>query len=244
MRVYSAQQKKNSLLADEGISLSIPGGKGWYPFVMTFHDESGFADWCGEDAELTVLYNFPAYPHWYSRSSALYDPSSPRYNSFYGAYLVRREDGEPYGFSENGAADAGEIALVPEYDFRWLVLSDFGLTEDDWRFDWSVYEEEDNAEYLSIPGWTRLRAHLTVNGAYHEADGYARSYLQYGKPPTIEGETPFQPVAMEGLLYGRYFPECGISVFFYCVAAEKEIVEQTDRELLRHSVLKTAGFPG
>lgn len=56
---------------------------------MTFTADAAYAAYTGQpDARLTILYNFPAFD--LSRGcSRLYDPNSPYYNGFYGAYLVR-----------------------------------------------------------------------------------------------------------------------------------------------------------
>ncbi len=98
MGVYSKMNEAESLLASEEIDLSIPGGlstlrSDWYPFVMTFEANSGFRRFTGDSSlSLTILYNFPAFSLT-KGCSRLYDTSSPYYNSFYGAYLVKDTDG-------------------------------------------------------------------------------------------------------------------------------------------------------
>lgn len=117
MKVYSGIHERESIMAEKGIQLNIPGGSAteetdWYPFVMTFNDSDGFRRFLRQtaqtgqngqngqsgqngqaaqadysDLELTILYNFPAFD--VPRGcSRLYDISSPYYNGFYGAYLV------------------------------------------------------------------------------------------------------------------------------------------------------------
>lgn len=96
MKVYSGIHQKDSIMAKKGISLEIPGGdstkeKDWYPFVMTFNASESFRRFIGEadgaDLDLTILYNFPAFDV-LKGCSTLYNPNSPYYNSFYGAYMV------------------------------------------------------------------------------------------------------------------------------------------------------------
>ena len=96
MSVYSGMHERQSIMHEKGIELAIPGGSAtkemdWYPFVMTFNpSEVSFCRFIGEtNRKLTILYNFPAFDlRWGKGCSRLYDPTSPYYNAFYGAYLV------------------------------------------------------------------------------------------------------------------------------------------------------------
>lgn len=97
MSVYSGIHERESIMADKGITLEIPGGgetpeADWYPFVMTFSPGESFGRAAGDTSlELTILYNFGAFD--LSKGcSRLYDRQSEYYNSFYGAYLVTRKD--------------------------------------------------------------------------------------------------------------------------------------------------------
>lgn len=260
MKIYSGIHDRDSIMAEKGIDLHIPGGratreKDWYPFVMTFNDDAGFRHFTGEpDLKLTILYNFPAFD-FLKGCSALYDPASPYYNGFYGAYLVCREAGggskstaaddsgnaAPYGFLEDGSLDAGAAAQVPQFDFQKLVLQDFGIARDALVFDWEISKSRQNVNYLGLDGWTRVDARLRVNGTWHEADGFHRSYLQYGPPGYILSENrpeeAFAPVEMTGRVYGRYFEEWDTSIFFYVLASDPAVLEDCDREILSQSTL-------
>ena len=116
MSVYSGVHERQSIMEEKGIELSIPGGGAtseadWYPFVMTFNPSAeSFCRFIGEaNRELTILYNFPAFDLRRGKGcSRLYDPTSPYYNAFYGAYLVTdaadvSETGDTF---LNDAADA------------------------------------------------------------------------------------------------------------------------------------------
>ncbi len=245
MSVYSKINKSDSLLASENIDLSIPGGlttlaSDWYPFVMTFEANSGFRRFTGDPSlSLTILYNFPAFSP-LNGCSRLYDETSPYYNSFYGAYLVKDSDGAPYGFTlaSDGSLvpDADTVAKVPKYDFWKLVLSEFGLTAQTAVFDWTITDISEPMSYAGEDGFYRMDATLTVNGAAHKANGFTQSYLQYGTPnfPVTE---PLAPVPMYGRLYGKYLEEKQVSLFFYIVATDKEILEECDKEILSESDL-------
>ncbi len=243
MSVYSKMNVKTSLLHSEDITLSIPGGlstlrSDWYPFVMTFEANSGFRRFTGDSSlDLTILYNFPAFSL-LKGCSRLYDTDSPYYNSFYGAYLVKDTDGGIYGFTRQSDGtlypDASAVAEVPKYDFWQLVLSEFGLTRANAVFDWNITEISEPLSYAGENGFYRIDATLTVNGSSHEYNGFTQSYLQYGKPnfPTT---APLAPVPMYGRLYGKYLEDKQVSLFFYIVATNKEVLEECDKKILSES---------
>jgi len=245
MSVYSKMNEEDSLLEREDIEVSIPGGlttlaSDWYPFVMTFTADSGFRHFTGDSSlALTILYNFPAFDP-LTGCSRLYDTASPYYNSFYGAYLVKDSDGSPYGFieKEDGtlSPDAAAVAAVPQYDFHELVLWEFGLTGENAVFDWNITSISEPLSYAGEEGFFRIDAALTVNGSSHRYNGFTQSYLQYGKPnyPVTE---PLAPISMYGRLYGKYIEEKGVSLFFYIVASDPQVLEDCDRKILSKSEL-------
>jgi len=241
-------------------------GKGWYPFVMTFNPNSAdfcrFAGLPNDTVRLSILYNFPAFDlSWGKGCSRLFDETSSYYNSFYGAYAVSGStDDSPYGFHADGSLNQEEIAEVAKYDFQRLVLGDFGLMPRDRVFTWttSAAQEEDAALeatatpaatsnkqklFLGETGWQRVDADLLVNGCAHRADGFVQSYLQYGTPnydiskTGDENKRPFTPVEMKGRIYAKYLEEQDLSVFFYIIAADEKVLEQTDEEILQSSKL-------
>ncbi|MBP5291217.1 MAG: hypothetical protein J6Y90_01190 [Lachnospiraceae bacterium] len=103
MRVSNMINFSKSIEKDTGIRLHIPGGgataeRDWYPFVMNFTADSLFDSYTGHDGgRLSIYYNFAAFDI-FKGCSDIYEPTSPYYSSFYGAYIVRNHDGSPYGF--------------------------------------------------------------------------------------------------------------------------------------------------
>lgn len=245
MSVYSRQNEKESLIARKNIRLHIPGGfstahSDWYPFVMNFDAGTDFGRSIGrDDVSLTILYNFPAFDS-FKGCSRLYDVSSPYYSSFYGAYLIEAPSSQPFGFQpdENGELfpNASEAALVPEYDFFELVLSEFGLTSENAVFDWQITDIKKEPSYAGENNFYRMDALLTVNGCAHNDTGFTASYLQYGRP-FGKADEPLAPVTLYGRLYGKYLTEKNTSVFFYIVAADKKVLEECDQKILSHSTL-------
>ena len=317
MSVYSGMHERQSIMHEKGIELAIPGGSAtketdWYPFVMTFNPSAeSFCRFIGEaNRELTILYNFPAFDLRRGKGcSRLYDPTSPYYNAFYGAYLVTdaadvSETGDtspadaadasgterqketaageavlrcgfdtpargtaaemvvtsgsakaapaavaaattsnrarpPFGFRADGSLDLAKTGLVPQYDFEQLVLRDFGLRAQDMQFDWTVREVRTVDGFLGYDGWSCVNADMTVSGAFHHADSFRQSYLQYGTPKydAIAGGD-FAPVTMYGRVYARYFAEWESSVFFYVMAPSWEVVDNCDQQILQKSKLR------
>lgn len=233
MGLYSPYNKQKSLLSDAGIELKVPGGlttgaPDWYPFPMVFDADAAYAAYTGRpDARLTILYSFPAYD--LTRGcSYLFDPVSDYYNAFYGAYVVR--DGtEP---TEQAVAD------IARFDFFSLVLEDFGLTADQEVFDFTVTDRRTGVDYAGSAGWTRYAAEFTVNGAAHNIQKGVRSYLQYGEPNFGHVEAPFAPVEMHGLVYGKYFPDQDVGVYFYVMAPGEDVCLACDAHILSKSTLE------
>ena len=127
MKVYSGMHEKESIMAQKGITLEIPGGgitkeKDCYPFVMTFNDSAGFRRFLAEQPAQAVTGKGDAagqtsasagradysgleltilynFPAFdlLAGCSRLYDTASPYYNGFYGAYLVAGQVNEADG---------------------------------------------------------------------------------------------------------------------------------------------------
>ncbi|MBS5335018.1 MAG: hypothetical protein UC708_05715 [Anaerovoracaceae bacterium] len=230
MKIYSASEAENSYMNEKGIHIDMPSANGWYPFVMTFNADSEFRRFTSGDAEhLTIMYNFPGFDL-KKGCSRIYDDESPYYSSFYGAYCV---DGN-FGFGESGELDEKMAGMVPEYDYTKLVLRDLGLPEDKQVFDWKVNETEEDVYAAGIGGWQTVDAELTVNGLLHEKKDYLRNYVQYGIPK-YESDTDFAPIRMKGKVYGKYFAEKDVSIYFYVIAANEKIIAQFDSEILKNS---------
>lgn len=244
MSAYSGMHRRESIMAEKGIQLEIPGGnataeKDWYPFVMVFNPGESFGRAAGDsELRLTVLYNFGAFDLRRGCSS-IYNVDSEYYSSFYGAYLVTGREEEPFGFDSLGRMDVARTAAVPRFDLQHLVLDDLGINPGEKVFSWNADSIEENITYLGYEGWTRTDASLTVNGTAHKSRGFRRSYLQYGIPAyDVPENKDFQPVEMKGRIYGRYFEEWDTSVFFYILTPGKKTLEKCDRDILSKSLLR------
>ena len=235
MKLFSAFNERESLMAEKGIEIEIPGGKAteeqdWYPFVMTFSADERFAMFCGDSkARLTIMYNFPAFDL-SAGCSLIFDEESPYYNSFYGAYVA---DGK-LGFAEDGSFEAEQASLVPRFDMKELVLEDMGMSSSDFVFDWQLTAQEEDLTLAGFDGWSRVDADMVVNGVLHTPISNYRNYIQYGRPG-YEAEADFAPVSMQGRVYARYFAEQDVSIYFYIMVRSAEVLEACDREFIAKS---------
>ncbi|MEA4895521.1 MAG: hypothetical protein VB064_09695 [Oscillospiraceae bacterium] len=239
MKAYSSHCAKDSLMDERDIELFIPSGGGWYPYVMTYEADEDFSSYTGlPGTKLAILYNFPAFSL-KKGCSRLFDESSAYYGSFYGAYLVSRADGEPYGFSSDAREiDEKAVSLIARFDIFTLVLDDFGLSADKRIFECTPVSEQTNISFLGYDGWTRVSSNLKVNGMNHEKNGFVQSYLQYGSP-NFPVSSDFSPVEMKSIVYARYFPEWNASVCFYVMSPSEEVCESCLRTILSQSTLKS-----
>jgi len=227
MSVYSAQQLSASVLKECGMDIRIPIADGWHPQMLAFNAD-GFAAWSGVDARMTVLYTFGAFDI-KTRASSLYDPDSDKYSAFYGAYAVRKEDGE-FGFREDGALNLDEITQSVRYDDTQLVLATLGCSDP--VFEVERIDVTPDAVCAGSGGWVRIDAALRVSGAAHAYREEKLAYLQYGAPPPYAGED-FAVTQTAGRVYAKYFPEFGCTVMMYCLAPSMNTVDECDTQALQ-----------
>ncbi len=226
MGVYSPYEASNSVIKDKGIDIKIPGGmstakRDWYPFVMTFNDDKGFSWFIGEQARMSVLYNFGHFSP-FEYQSDYYDVGSPYYNSFYGAYAVSLESGRSFGFDQ-GVANIDEMVKIPTFDMKYLVLSSLGAQKPVISYD-VTYE---GTNTILGEEWYYFDADLEVSGAMHTYVKEHQAYIQYGRPPkTDQPIEDFELIPMYGRIYAKYIEDKDITMFFYCIAADKAVIEE------------------
>ncbi len=241
MLPYSAYHSRSSVQAEKGFEINIPGGlstgySDWYPFVMTFNDSPGFDHYIGrDDVSLTIMYNFPSFSLLHG-CSRLFDPDSPYFGAFYGAYITETTDGEPYGFSD-GIPDIDDVTKIPEFDLEYLVLRPFGLDTDDMVFESSIDDVESGVAYAGYDGWIKYDVDITASSPAHEYSKFDVSYLQYGIPSfSVDGDE-FAPINMHGRIYAKYFENSSTAVFFYILSKDEAVLENCDRDILSNSTI-------
>lgn len=232
MGIYSGQHEKQSVMYQNGFDIDIPSGIGWYPFVMTYN-AYGFKAWSGIDADMSILYNFGAFD-FTTRTSSIYDRTSDKYSSFYGAYVVQKKN-DQFGYLENGDMNMDEVTKAVEYDYTQLVIKDFGCEELFLCVD--RFDVAEDVQYLDTDGWTLIEAVITANGAAHTFEGHKRPYFQYGRPMEPV-EEDFVLTELYGRVYAKYFDEYDCTVMFYVIAPSLDAVEACDKTILQKASIQ------
>jgi hypothetical protein len=156
MKVSNRINYHKSLEKDAGLKLDMPGGsatpgRDWYPFVMNYTADPLFDYYTGHaGGRLSIYYNFGAFDA-IKGCSDIYDPASPYYSSFYGAYVVRTHDHSPYGFFPCPAVPSEGHPDTPDSEGRpsgKAGVDDAGADE--------TFSDGLTADYDSIAGMTRL----------------------------------------------------------------------------------------
>jgi len=242
MFFYSKYEESHSLMDKLNIEIDIPGGmstkeRDWYPFMLVYNDNLGFSRYAGRDLSLTILYNFGAFSLKNS-SSSFFQPDSPYYSSFYGGYIVKdNKNKRPYGFSPQGEPIIEEIMAVPEYDFKYLVLSGLGCPEGRLAMENLFCQVFSGVEYAGYDNWHKIDGLLKINNPNHDYHDKRRIYLQFGYPLKYSDQEEFGLISMQGRIYARYFEEPGCTVFLYIMAPQDDTLEKCDRNILRKTVI-------
>ena len=249
MFFYSKVHENNSLLNKHNIQLKIPGGlsttnKDWYPFVMTFNDDTGFSRYYNRNFSLTILYNFGHFEV-KDGSSSYYNPNSKYFSSFYGGYLVKNNDGQTraFGFYNDGRINSEEISLVPEYDQKQLVLGSLGCPRNEMRFDVSINDIKYNVNYINHENWVKIDSTIITNSPLHRSTKNHRAYIQYGKPiDRYYAGKDFPIIELKGRTYVKYLEDYDMSIFLYILSPDMSTIEECDKAILSKTILEKKGL--
>ena len=238
MSVYSGYNNKTSVMKQQGFDIDIKGGlstpkRDWYPFVNVYDTSYEFSRHTGEDLSLTVLYNFGAFS---GKSSSFYDEDSDYFAAFYGAYVVHdnQNPDNVYGF-EGDEINIDEIAEVPMFDYKYLVIEDLGCPYP--VFEIEKFETMDVAEYAGYEGWVRVDARMISNSPSHTRREKKLGYIQYGAPIN-NGKDDFYEITLYGRMYVRYFEEYQSTIVIYVMGAEEDVTDECDTGILSKTVIK------
>ncbi|RKD33931.1 hypothetical protein [Thermohalobacter berrensis] len=241
MYPYSIKHKDKSLLKRKNIKLSIPGGslmkKDWYPFTMTFTDDEGFSKYVGRDLALTILYNFGHFDK-LNGSSTYFNPSSPYFSSFYGAYIVydNENPNNRFGFKNLNEVNVKELMLIPKYDQTRLVLPSLGCPYNKTVFKVKIGNIKGNINYIGLDGWTRIDATIVTNSPIHKYKKGQRGYIQFGRPlKEYYNGVDFPLINLKGRVYAKYFNKYKMTFIFYVMGKDLNLIENCDKNILSKS---------
>jgi hypothetical protein len=200
MRGTQAAPKDDFLLRNE-IATPIP----IVPGAIPEHAQVLFPSLLlGLPADLLVIFTIADFPG-DSICSSYYDPRSPWYNVFYGAYGVRslKRDGSWWGYRANGDTDFDEILEVPELDYNYLTAAQLGCPRDrqSFRIKSRVTRKIDcwdatEAVAVVPSGLHRTEDAINANPTYYSIFGFP-------DPKLIGGRPSYEPVDMRGRMFFR-----------------------------------------
>ncbi|QSQ20631.1 hypothetical protein JY651_36155 [Pyxidicoccus parkwayensis] len=138
--------------------------------------------------------------------SEYFNPKSPWYNVFYGAYGVRsyKRNGSAWGFKSDGRPDVEEMLEVPHLDYNFLTAGELGCPASRMCF-----EVLDVALGREGAWHTADVACLIPSGLHRVEDAEAPDltyYAVFGVPEEdylAGGRESYEPVRMRGRMYWR-----------------------------------------
>jgi len=137
--------------------------------------------------------------------SSYYDPGSPWYNVFYGAYGVRSKenDGSWWGYDAAGNVNFDEMLAVPELDYNVLTAGQLGCPPAKRIF--QVLDKRTG----TTGSWNRGEIVAMVPSGLHRPPDAVNAnptyYSIFGFPdPDLPGNRPsYEPVKMRGEIFFR-----------------------------------------
>jgi hypothetical protein len=196
-------QKK--LLAESGIATPVPLLPG---SIHAVAHEPFKAEELKRLFDLLVVFTIGDFPDGASCSS-YFDPESPWYNVFYGAYGVRshKQDGSRWGFRRDGRPHLDEMLEVPWLDYNFLTAGSLGCPPARmcFRVEEATCDREGpwhTAEVCCVipSGLHRMRDAVTPDLTYYAVFGvpeerYLSNQRESYEPVRMRGKMYFRPVA-------------------------------------------------
>jgi hypothetical protein len=140
-----------------------------------------------------------------SQCSSYYDPSSPWYNVFYGAYAMRsyKGNGTAWGYTAQGQPNFDEFLQVAALDYNHFTAGQFGCPPNMMSFAVKGITAEPRNS-----GWDIADVTAQVPSGLHDPTKYAAdfgNYLAFGipDPSFLNGHSSYEPVPVRGRFYMR-----------------------------------------
>ncbi len=153
--------------------------------------------------DLIVLWGIGDFESTYECSS-YYDPSSPWYNVFFGAYAIRsyKRDGTAWGYTAKGQANFDEFLQVAGLDYNFLTAAQFGCPPSKMCF------AVDSVATDSKNGWDLADVIAQIPSGLHDPTKYPAdlsTYIAFGipDPSFLNGRGSYEPVQVHGQFYMR-----------------------------------------
>jgi hypothetical protein len=196
----------DDFLARNGVAAPVPVVPGAIPeharvpFPSILLAASGRA-W---SLDLLVIFSIGDFPD-VLPCSTYYDPASPWYNVFYGAYGIRshERDGSWWGYHRDGTPDFEQMLEVPELDYNFLTAAQLGCPPEK-----RVFRVKSTVTGR-IDGWDTAEVRAVVPSGLHRYEDARWPNLTYyavfGLPERrlAEGRESYEPVDMKGQMFFR-----------------------------------------
>lgn len=143
--------------------------------------------------------------------SSYYNPDSPWYNVFFGAYGLRsyKPDGSAWGYDRGGQRNFYELLDLVQIDYNFFTAAMLGCPADQLCFTVKTV----NPVAVSN-NWDAADVAATIPSALHDPQatlGDPSTYLFYGVPDQklVASRPPYHPVDMRGRLHMKRMPTKG-----------------------------------
>lgn len=136
--------------------------------------------------------------------SSYYDPASPWYNTFYGAYAIRsyKRDGSAWAYHLDGTPNFEELLHLSKVDYNFLTAAEFGCPPSSMCFSATT------TKIRAGNGWDSAEVSAQVPSGLHDPlryPGNLRNYVVWGIPdPAFLKKAKgvsHEPVQMRGLFH-------------------------------------------
>jgi hypothetical protein len=227
MSVYDLVYERDSVPLKLGLSVEMPLEKtDLFPLMITFNEDQGMSSWLGSPVHFTVDYAVADYT-FLSDHSRFYDPESPLYGAYVGAYYLQGLGRLP---------DRDTVMQVAAFDQRCLALPAIGLGLKDSAFRVNAVRESSEAVSIGSYSWKCYDAAVTTNAPDHRQAGYESGAFLFGRPHASAAQYPMKEMA--GRIYITYFKDQDLAVGLYIIAKDASVLAQIDRDVLSRSLLR------
>ena len=155
--------------------------------------------------DLIVIFSIGDFPQ-STDCSNYFNPNSPWYNVFYGAYGItsHKPGGTPWGYRADGSTDVDEMLQVPFIDYNFLTAGELGCPPDKMAFSVQSVASSKQGQ------WDVAECRVTIPSGLHRRSAAVKPNLTYyavfGFPDPsflVGGRADYEPVPMHGVMHFR-----------------------------------------
>lgn len=230
LRAQGASFATASVFHQAGLEMAVPtsaqtGDGRWSNQMKLFHSGENFPHTGA--GQLSILYNFGAFT---DGRSAFYNPDAATFNAHYGVYAIHQPNGA-FGY-RNGAVDLKAITDLVAFDQLELVMTSLGCPAALKHFDAQITAIQPGPTMAGFNDWLQLDAIIQTNAPLYQEQGFQLGTLQYGRPPDHYAGPDFPVVLMVGRLYLRYDQPRQLTVIYFVIGKDTEVVNETSKTYL------------